>query len=277
MTPDRPVLRYFGGKWMLAPWIISQFPPHKVYVEPFGGAASVLMRKPRSYAEVYNDMDGDVVNLFRVLRNRAHALELEYRLRLTPFAREEFDDAYMPPSDPIDHARRLIIRAFMGFGSDGHNMESGKTGFRANSNRSGTTPAHDWANFPDEILRFSDRLASVCIENRDAQEVMLQQDSEETLHFVDPPYVHETRGAKHGYRFEMTNDDHKSLCEFLKGLSGMVILCGYHNPIYDRLDWDYIEREAHADGARDRIEVLWMNHAAIKAQAQQSLFSGVTR
>lgn len=96
-APERPVLRYFGGKWILAPWIISHFPPHKVYCEPYGGAASVLMRKPRSYAEVYNDLDGDIVRFFRVLQDPASADELERRLRLTPFAREEFDLAYTPP------------------------------------------------------------------------------------------------------------------------------------------------------------------------------------
>lgn len=274
MTPERPTLRYYGGKWMLAPWIISNFPAHKVYCESFGGAASVLMRKPRSYAEVYNDLDGEIVGLFRVLRNPFLAQELESQLKRTPFAREEFDASYRPTLDPVERARRLIIRAFMGFGSDGHNAECGKTGFRANSNRSGTTPAQDWARFPDQIAAFTARLSAVVIENRDAKEVMLQQDSPETLHFVDPPYVHSTRGRGHGYNFEMTNEDHEFLLDFLKfEIKGMVVLCGYDNALYAaRLGWHRIERETHADGARDRTEVLWMNPACAKAQAQQSLF-----
>jgi DNA adenine methylase len=274
MNPERPILRYFGGKWILAPWIISHFPPHRIYVEPFGGAASVLMRKPRSYAEVYNDLDGEIVGFFRILQDLATSAELERRLRLTPFARDEFDNAYTEPKDAIDRARFLVIRAFMGFGSDGHNPDSGKTGFRANSNRLGTTPAHDWINWPDEIKRFTARLEGVVIENRDAKEVMRQQDSPETLHFVDPPYVHATRGAKHSYRCEMTNEQHEELCDFLKTLKGMVVLCGYDHPIYERIGWETVRREAHADGARDRIEVLWLNPAAVKAQAQQSLFEG---
>jgi DNA adenine methylase len=274
MTPERPVLRYFGGKWMLAPWIISHFPPHRVYVEPFGGAASVLMRKPRAYAEVYNDLCGDVVNLFRILRDRERAKELEYALRLTPFARDEFNEAYEQTVGPIERARRLIIRAYMGFGSDGHNMTSGKTGFRAASNRSGTTPAHDWASFPEQIIRFHERLAGVVIENRDAKEVMAQQDSAETLHFVDPPYVHETRGAKHGYNFEMTNAEHEQLCDFLAQLKGMVILCGYSHPLYDRLGWHSVTRATHADGANDRVEVLWLNNQAWRAQSQVSFNLG---
>src|ERR1041385_943962 len=92
--PTRPVVRYHGGKWNLAPWIISHFPPHRIYVEPFGGAASVLLQKPRSYAEIYNDLDQEVVNVFRILRDRKAARELERLLRLTPFARDEFCHSY---------------------------------------------------------------------------------------------------------------------------------------------------------------------------------------
>ena len=95
MTPTRPVLRYMGGKWRLAPWILRHLPPHRTYVEPFGGAASVLLRKPRAYAEIYNDLDGEIVSLFRVLRDPEAAAELVRRIALTPFAREEFDGNYI--------------------------------------------------------------------------------------------------------------------------------------------------------------------------------------
>lgn len=268
---ERPVLRYFGGKWILAPWIISHFPPHKIYVEPFGGGGTVLMRKKPSYAEIYNDLDDEIVNVFQVLRDPGLAQEFERQVRLTPFARTEFDQAYVPKLDPVGRARATIIRAFMGFGSDGHNADAGKTGFRANSNRSGTTPAHDWANWPDQIRAFVDRLRGVVIENRDAKSIMLQQDSPDTLHFVDPPYVHETRRDKHNYRFEMTDDEHVVLLGCLKVLSGAVILCGYENPLYERLGWTTVRRETHADGARDRTEVLWLNPAAERGQAQMRL------
>lgn len=275
MTPERPVLRYFGGKWILAPWIISHFPAHRVYCEPFGGGASVLMRKPMSYAEIYNDLDGEVVNLFRVLRDREQAETLYRILGLTPFAREEFNESYEPSSDVIEQARRTLIRSFMGFGSNAVNRAE-RTGFRANANRSGTTPAHDWVNWPEQIKFISERLQGVVIENRDAREVMAQQDNPTTLHFVDPPYVHGTRSEKHGYRHEMTDQDHEDLISFLQTLKGMVVLCGYHNKIYDRLGWGVIEREAHADGARDRVEVLWLNEAAVNAGSQPSLFQGVS-
>ncbi|MRN43442.1 MULTISPECIES: DNA adenine methylase [unclassified Brucella] len=259
MTVSRPVLRWHGGKWLLAPWIIQHFPKHRIYVEPFGGAGSVLLRKDRAYAEVWNDLDGDVVNLFRVLRS-AEASRLVEMLELTPFAREEFHAAYRTDDAcPVERARQLIIRSFMGFGSNGH---ARITGFRANSNRSGTTPARDWTNYPDALNGIIRRLAGVVIENRDAKRVMSAHDSADTLHYVDPPYVFSTRAdmAK-DYAHEMTDDDHAELLDFVRQLTGMVVLSGYPHDLYDAAlsGWRRMDRVAFADGARERTEVLWIN------------------
>jgi DNA adenine methylase len=261
--PTRPVLRWHGGKWLLAPWIISHLPTHRVYVEPFGGAGSVLMRKDRSYAEVWNDLDGDVVNLFRVLRS-PDAERLVSELRLTPFARDEFAQSYEATDDPVERARRLCLRSFMGFGSNGHVR---KTGFRANSNRSGTTPAQDWVNYPDALVAVIERLAGVVIENRDAKQVMAAHDGPDTLHYVDPPYLPETRDKGGDYAHELTAEEHESLLVFLRGLRGMVVLSGYPSAIYDDAlhDWRRVERSALADGASPRTEVLWLNRAATSA------------
>lgn len=266
-TITRPVLRWHGGKYILAPWIVSHLPPHRVYVEPFGGAASVLMRKPRAYAEVYNDLDGDVVNLFQVLRSE-FASELVKAVRLTPFARDEFKCAYEHCAEPVERARRLIIRSFMGFGSNGHTK---KTGFRSNSNRSGTTPARDWANYPDAMAAMIERLSGVVIENRDALEVMRAHDGPETLHYVDPPYLPETRNAGGDYAHEMTVEDHERLLDGIRSLSGIVVLSGYPSGLYDSAlsEWRRIERRALADGARERTEVLWINAAS---EATNDLF-----
>lgn len=271
----RPALRWHGGKWKLAPWIISHFPAHRVYVEPFGGAASVLIRKPRSYAEIYNDLDDEVVNLFRVLRSEQHR-QLIDALRLTPFARAEFVEAYRPTADPVERARRLVVRSFMGFGSNGHNAEI-RTGFRANSNRYGTTPAHDWENLADAYGRLIERLRGVVIECRDADKVMAQHDAAETLHYVDPPYMPEARSQKsrrgkiryHAYRCEMTEADHAKLLELLRSLVGSVVLSGYSTPLYEMAlkDWHREEQATFADGARLRTEVLWLNKAAVDRRA----------
>ncbi len=257
-APARPVLRWHGGKWVLAPWIINHFPRHRVYVEPFGGAGSVLMRKDPAYAEIWNDLDGEVVNLFRVLRSEEGG-EIVRQLRLTPFSRDEFDQAYEPSDNQIERARRLIIRSFMGFGSNGHNRI---TGFRANSNRSGTTPAHDWTNYPDSLAVVIERLSGVTVECKDAKAVMAQHDGADTLHYVDPPYVFATRAdLSKDYAHELTDDDHCALLVFLRGLTGMVVLSGYPSDIYDEAlhDWCRVEREAFADGAAKRTEVLWIN------------------
>ncbi len=276
-APTRPALRWHGGKWRLAPWILQYFPPHAIYVEPFGGAASVLLRKPRTYAEVYNDLDGEVVAFFRVLRDPATAAQLAEALTLTPFAREEFEGAYAPTDDPVEQARRLVIRSFMGFGSNAHaSQHKGhrSTGFRSNSSRSGTTPARDWANYPAQVPALCRRLAGVVIESRDAREVMAQHDRPQTLHYVDPPYLPETRArgnrydlAWRMYRHELTREDHAELLTFLRGLEGMAILSGYPDPLYDEVlpDWRRVERDTFADGARPRREVLWINPAADRA------------
>lgn len=289
MTVSRPVLRWHGGKWLLAPWIIDHFPAHEVYVEPFGGAASVLMRKERSYAEIYNDLDGDVVNLFRVLRS-GQGDELVRQLRLTPFSKDEFNLAYEPTEDEIERARRLVIRSFMGFGSNGHNAKA-RTGFRANSNRSGTTPAHDWVNYPDSLAQVVKRIEGVTIENKDALAVARQHDAPTTLHYFDPPYVPSTRSLANPYDIkyrggmyahEMAEEDHAPMLEAIRSLEGMVVLSGYETPLYDDAlsDWRRVTREALADGARPRIEVLWINPACAARldaeRAQLELLDGAT-
>lgn len=260
---NRPVLRYHGGKWRLAPWIISHFPEHKVYVEPFGGGASVLLRKRPSYAEVYNDLDGDIVNVFRVLRHPAQSERLEHLLRLTPFAREEFLSAYEPSDDPVERARRTIIRSFMGFGS---NSIHRRTGFRNDSNRSGTTPAHDWVNYADAVRPFTSRLSGVVIEHRDAAEVIVQFDAPRALYYVDPPYVFSSRdNGQSDYAFEMDDAAHERLAEVLHGVRGMVVLSGYRSALYDQLyaDWTCVEKVHHADGAEARVECLWLSPSVV--------------
>jgi DNA adenine methylase len=268
----RPVLRYHGGKYRLAPKIIAHFPPHRIYVEPFGGAGSVLMRKERSQAEVYNDLDGEVVNVFRVLRDPALAARLVSLLDLTPWAREEFELCYEPATDPVERARRMIARSFMAHGSTARRLN--RTGFRAKNYRRNQTGAGDWRSYPEAVPAFVERLRAVTIERRPALEVIAQQDDGETLFYCDPPYMHAVRTAlthKGGandccYAHEMTDDDHRELIGALRQVAGMVVLSGYRNALYDDLlaDWDLIEIDALADGGQARIECLWLNAAAAR-------------
>lgn len=251
---------------MLAPWIISHFPKHHIYVEPFGGAASVLLRKTRSYGEVYNELDGEIVNVFHQVRDNGE--NLKEALRLTPFSRDEFDQSYLPSTDPLEQARRTIIRSFMGFGATA--VMGGATGFRSNCRRSGTTPAHDWMNYPDCLDMLIDRLRGVVIESRDALKCMSTHDGDTTLHYVDPPYVHSERNRSHKYRYEMDDDQHRELATFLHGLEGMIVLSGYDSELYNDLyaDWEKVRKNTYADGAQKRTEVLWINQAAQDAKSQ---------
>lgn len=270
--PQRPALRWHGGKWRLAPWIVSVFPAHRTYVEPYGGAASVLLRKPRSFGEVYNDLDEDVVNLFRVLRG-ALAERLIEAVRLTPFSRADFDQAFEATDDPVERARRLVTRSFLAYGSTGANIKA-RTGFRASSHQQNTHPARDFAGMPEALQAVVERLRGVVIENRPAMDVMRDLDRPDTLHYVDPPYLHETRHERgwkgersRGYGHEMTDDEHRELLHFLRGLVGKVVLSGYPSDLYDNalVGWVRMERAALADKARQRREVLWINPAAASA------------
>lgn len=298
MTIKRPVLRYHGGKFVLAPKLIAIFPRHRTYTEAFGGGASVLMLKDRSYAEIYNDLDGEIVNVFRVLQHPRKARRLEELLRLTPFAREEFKLSYRRGRADVERARRTIVRSFMGFGSDsisrmkassaGFNTRISSvmsTGFRWNANLSGTTPAHDWAHYPDSLAAFTARLQGVVIEQRDAAVILEKMDGEETLHYVDPPYPGATRADGNGttpghhYKFEMTSEaDHSKLAELLRSLKGMVVISSYPSPLYRKLYRGWHTRSwtggrfcSSNSQAHSRTEMVWMNHAAWK-HAPRRLF-----
>lgn len=273
-----PAFRYHGGKFRLAPWVLQRFPPHDVYVEPFGGAAGVLLQKPRCYAEVYNDLDGDIVNFFRVVRDPANRAQLIEACALTPYARAEFEQAWEPTDDAIERARRLVIRAQMGFGSAG--ATKGATGFRIDTRRKYGTAQHLWASFGDGLARIGERLAGVMIENRPAIEVMRQHDGPDTLHYVDPPYLHSTRVMQSGkagyYRHEMDEQQHHELLDALLRLQGKVVVSGYPSPLYDnRLrSWAKHETSARISAGRGtalRTECLWISPAAQSDAKQPGL------
>jgi DNA adenine methylase len=285
----------------LAPLLLTLFPDHAVYTEVYGGGGSVLMQKPRCYSEIYNDLDGEVVNVFRILQNRKRAARLEALLRMTPFARAEFQLSYKHTRSEVERARRTIIRSFMGWGSDsisrlkashaGFNTRISSTmttGFRWNANRSGTTAATDWRDYPGNIKSFTERLQGVTIENRDALLILKKMDREDCLHYVDPPYPISVRqtgngtALEHRYRWEMTDADHKKLSEVLHSLKGMVIISSYAGPLYHKLyrgwkkvQWSggqYCNQTAAINGSRQRTECVWLNKAAERNQKQGELW-----
>lgn len=261
MAVTRPVLRYPGGKYRIAKWIISHFPAHDFYVEPYGGGGSVLMQKPEAKGEIYNDIYGDAVNVFRVLRDPEQAQELERLIRLTPCSYEEYKAAYEFCGEPVERARRTIYRSFMTIGAGGVLRHSAR--FRGLRNlETIVTSAQEWARYPDVIKAFTKRLRNVLIENRDALAVVKMYDKPTTLFYIDPPYVRSTRTKQTSlYAQEMTDQDHIELAKVLHQVKGMVALSGYSSPLYEQLyaDWQIVKRSATAQNGKGRVECLWLS------------------
>jgi DNA adenine methylase len=268
--PRRPVMRYHGGKFRIRNWVIAEFPEHDIYVEPFGGAASCLFAKPRVHCEVYNDLDSQIVNVFRVLRDNRRARRLRRLLDLTPYSRQEFTDSYEETSDVVENARRTILRWFFGF-SSASATKGHKTGFRPNSPRSRVTSAQDWASYTDQVQSFTTRLRGVCIEATNAVDVIRQYDSPSTLFYVDPPYPMGTRyegaGSHSCYRHDATSADHRFIAALLHSIKGMAIVSSYPSQEYDQLYAGFrrLEKRSQASSQKSsspRVEVLFISPAA---------------
>lgn len=237
----------------------------------------MLLRKDRAFSEVYNDLDDEVVNLFRVLRDPAKSAELIRHITLTPYARSEYEMAFERTEDDIERARRMVVRSFMGHGSNAANINR-NTGFRANLvNNDRALPSLDWSNLPPSLARVARRFVGVTIERRPAIQVIDRYDGYGVLFYADPPYLHETRSGKRkgaelycAYSVEMDDSDHLEMLERLRRCRAFVVLSGYPSPLYqDALpDWTMVTRETFADGAKHRVEALWLNPLAAAAARQ---------
>jgi DNA adenine methylase len=253
-APTRPILRYYGGKWRIAPRILAHFPPHRIYVEPYGGAGSVLLRKPPAAIEVYNDIDADIVNVFRVLRSADGARQLRQACSLTPWSRRELLSP-IDRSDPVEWARQVVFRAFA---SRRGAPITAPPAFRHTLQR---PLSAEWQRWGGQVQAFTDRLSLVTIEERDALQVMQDYDTPATLHYVDPPYMTDTRTNKRIYKQEMDLWEHSRLLEACKELRGMVVISGYQTGLYrDMLEgWHTARISAQVDSCRAATECLWMN------------------
>ena len=260
-APTRPVLRYHGGKWRLGMWITGYFPVHDRYVEPFGGAASVLLRKSRVPTEVWNDLDDEVCHLFSVLRNEKLATVLIRQCALTPFARKEYESSFEFTEEPVERARRFIVRSFFAHSSKAA-ISGQKTGFRSQRGKS-ASPARDWATYPEALQKICARLRGVVFEHAPAIDVIHRYDRAGTLFYCDPPYLLSTRNPDRRWRYahEMSEEDHRELAECLRGIHGMAVVSGYSSILYDELyeGWTQVKRMSHADGCAPREECLWLS------------------
>lgn len=269
---SRPALKYYGGKFKLAPWIISHFPLHDKYIEPFGGAASVLLLKSPVKYEVYNDLNLEVVNVFRVLRDPAQARRLKHLLRLTPYSRMEWESCFVSvDDDPVEQARRAIVKSLLSVSNS--QEKANPTGFRIHTKNYHYLPQR-FREYQDHLKLFTQRLKDVTIESIDALELIKNNDDRGTLFYVDPPYLTRRR-MDHGYAHEMkTESEHEALLKLLKSLKGFVVLSGYENDLYfDMLhDWKTYSINAttgsRTKGKCSAREILFLNQPAFLSKRQ---------
>ena len=257
---------WYGGKFSHLEWLLPRLPTAHHYCEPYSGSAAVLLNREASPVESYNDIDGDVVTFFRVLRDRHE--ELIRAIALTPFAREEFYLAVNGPAQgvsDIERARRFYIRARQARTGLAQTATLGRWANCKNTSRAGMSGAVSrWLGGVDALHDIAQRLLRVQIENRPAVDVIRLYDDKQTLFYCDPPYMHETRGDKKAYGFEMTSEQHWELAETLQHCKGLVAISGYRCDAMDKWykGWKRFDPPAKAihSTKQMRQESLWMNY-----------------
>lgn len=263
--PVRTPFQWIGGKYEIAPWICSRFPGHKTYVEGFGGAAGVLLHKEPSAVEVYNDLDKELVNFFRVARERPE--DLARGLLLSPYARSEFEVAKALEGDDLERARKFAVVARQSMGGVWGRAWSAVVG---HSRRGMGSSNSRWLNLPEDILAIAGRFARVQIESLPALDLIRRYDRKDTLFYLDPPYLPATR-QEGLYRYEMAVDKHVELLALLARVQGKVVLSGYASDLYDEAlrGWwrevrqvtcrSNVKASGQLSDRPKREEVLWMN------------------
>lgn len=275
--------KWFGGKTQHADWILRYFPRHNRYIEAFGGSGALLFAKPPVDYEVYNDVDSGLVGFFRVLRDPALFPKFLRRVQFIPYSREEFNlwrDNWHEPEDPVERAARWYFVARASF--SGHFAHSFSTTCVESAGHM-VSAVHKWRAAVAALPSFHDRLLRVLIEQCDWSTLLDGYDTAETLWYLDPPYVSETRKSGK-YSHELTDMDHAALIRRLISARGMVILSGYANRIYSPLDtagWRRVDRDVplrsnnrRTSAGQRRTESLWINPACWQRQRQVTLWEG---
>lgn len=256
---------WYGGKFSHLDWLLPLLPECHHYCEPFAGSAAVLLNRPPSPVETYNDLDGEVVNFFRVLRDQSD--ELIRRIGLTPFSREEFSIACEPYPDDIgdiERARRFFIRARQVRTGLAQTASLGRWANCRNTTRAGMSGVVSrWLGSVEALPGIAERLLRVQIENRPALELIGLYDDKGTLFYCDPPYVHDSRGDTKAYGYELTDAQHETLAEKLRSIKGMAAVSGYRSDLYETLfkGWTRIDspiKQTHSV-KQPRQESLWIN------------------
>jgi len=259
---------WYGGKFNHLKWLLPLLPECHHYCEPFGGSAAVLLNRPPSSVETYNDMDGEVANFFRVLRDQKNRL-IE-AIGLTPFSREEFHRAVSTNGNAqslpdLERARLFFVRARQARTGLAQTASLGRWANCKNTSRAGMSGVVSrWLGSVEQLPEIALRLLRVQIENRPAIDVIRLYDEKSTLFYCDPPYVHSTRGDSKAYSFEMRDDEHRCLAQTLAKCRGKVAVSGYRCDLMDELYGGWRRGEAppkHCHSIKKvRHEALWMNY-----------------
>jgi DNA adenine methylase len=256
---------WYGGKFSHLKWLLPLLPECHHYCEPFAGSAAVLLNRDPSPVETYNDLDGEVVNFFRVLREEKE--ELVEAIGLTPFSREEFFRAVNgePGLSAMERARRFFVRARQTRTGLAQTASLGRWANCRNTSRAGMSGAVSrWLGSVEDLPAIALRLLRVQIENRPALDAIRLYDGKDTLFYCDPPYVHATRGDRKAYGYEMDDEGHRELAAVLRAAVGKVALSGYRCDLMDTLfeGWKRVEAPAKTCHSikKMRQEALWMNY-----------------
>jgi DNA adenine methylase len=267
---------WYGGKYSHLSWLLPLLPKAHHYCEPFAGSAAILINREPSPVATYDDVDGEVSNFFRVLRDENE--KLVRAIGLTPFSREEFAQACEidPNLEPVERARRFYVRARQVRTGLAQTASIGRWANCKDTSRSGMAGAVSrWLGAVEDLPDIAMRLLRVQIENRSAIEVIKLYDSLKTLFYCDPPYIHETRGDNKAYAFEMTNDEHRELAKTLNSALGKVAISGYDcdlmNELYPSPKWfKYVGEARTIHSTKDmRTEILWTNYDPNEENRQQ--------
>jgi DNA adenine methylase len=269
----RPAVKWHGGKHYLAPRIVRLFPIHAAYVEPLAGGLNVLLNKRPARIEVASDLDAGLIGMYRILQARTD--EFLRRLDALRYTRETFDAAHRDEAGAgtLDAAVSFLVRYRFSRGGLGKTFGWSK---RKRGGRPGDLNA--WETFKRELPRIAARLERVEFRRQDALEVIREFDGPDTLFYLDPPYVHDTRTAPDIYSHELSDEAHGALIETVLSCRGMVVLSGYANSLYDEAlaTWERVEfeepnRSGQGRSQQDRTEVLWLNPVCGEGRNRQAL------
>lgn len=266
------ILKWPGSKWSIGEQIIEMMPKHNIYLEPFFGSGAVFFLKPTCNSEILNDLDSEVVNLFRTIRDNSEMLAKE--IYFTPYSREEYKESYKRKDkdlDNIEKARQFLVRANMARAGMQYYSSSWRHAGPVLGAKTKQRVSGDWNRIPERILEAAERLKDAEIENKNALELIKKYNRKDCLIYIDPPYLLSTRRQRY-YNVEMTEDkEHRELLELLKNHLGPVIISGYDSDLYQDIlkGWNRKEISTNAEQGKQRTEVLWFNYTL---PSQISLF-----